>query len=109
MVTALERAWESGDPKVYTIEQQKAACIAHLASGNSVEDLCMMIIRSQKKMAKADDDQCIIDFFDDIAMEFQVARQESPESFETSADEEIDALVEIYNEHSYEANSQAWG
>lgn len=90
-----------------TLEQKKSICIAYLASGNSVHALCEQLITTLHKATT--EAESFEQFFEEIHKDSIEQRKQSPESFDTTADEEMNALLEIAREHEYEYGSQAWG
>lgn len=93
----------------YTAEQMKQISVAYLCFGNSAEDLALQLIQALQKGTNQPVEVAVHDFFDDIVMEMEEGRKDSPESFETTTEEELQQLLDIYEEHKYEANSLLWG
>lgn len=79
----------------------KKICVAYLCSGNSAEALALQLIETLHGSTEL--------FFDEIVADMNEARSESPESFETTTEEELQFLKNLYSEHEYEANSPLWG
>jgi hypothetical protein len=98
---ASEPVFQWPSPREFSAEQKKRICIAYLALGNSVEALCEMIIEGGWDGYD--------DYFNDLQGDLQKAREDAPESFETTTDQELGFLLETYEEHEYEANLPIWG
>lgn len=82
-------------------------CVSSI--GNSVEALCEQLIEALHKAEPGISSDPFEQFFEEIHKEAIQAREEDAESFDTSADEEMESLVELYQEHQYSGNSAAWG
>lgn len=86
-----------------TPEQKQQICIAYLAFNNSVEDLCIQLIEALHSQAPGISSDPVEQFLEEIHKDMIQIREDDPESFETTADEELESLRKVYEEHMYEA------
>lgn len=90
----------------YTSDQKRKIVVAYIASGNSVESIIEQLLTT----LYTTENDVWGSHFDDIVKDIQQARQEVPEEFESSTEEELQCLEQLYTEHlEYSANSPILG
>jgi hypothetical protein len=87
--------------------QKLDICVAYLASGNSVYDLCIQLIET---LGGTDiRSGAVEEYFDDLIEDMEKARMSEPGDFETSTEEEVNCLLKLAKSHDYEYNTICWG
>ena len=90
-----------------TPEQKKQVVIAYFASGNSVEALIEMLLELKYREHA---ETAFEKEFADIHQDMINAREDSPEDFVSTVEEEIETLLSLFNEHlKYAVNSPIIG
>lgn len=88
-----------------TDEEKRRISIAYLLSGNSAIDLAEQLIST---LRGSEGPRVYEEFYNDIVQDMMDSRKQAPETFETPVETELQILLETYNDHEYEANSQVW-
>jgi hypothetical protein len=86
-----------------TTDQKRKAVVAYIASGNSVEALIEQLLSC---LHGCEGDQMYDEAFNEISQDQINERKDSPESFENTWEEEVEALIESYDHNlQYSYNS----
>lgn len=91
----------------YTAEQKHKIVVAYLAQGNSFEDIVMQYVETLHGGVEG-----AYEAFFDIAIHQDLieSRAESPDSFETTVDEELQQCLDLYDsELAYISNTPVAG
>jgi hypothetical protein len=79
--------------------QKLRCCIAYLAEGNSLEDLCIQLIET---IGGTDiESGAVEEFFGEIVEEMERARKDDPDCFETTTEEEVQSLIKSFENNHF--------